>query len=190
MPINSRSRYLFTRLEACNPFYFCRNTLTGMWIEGTSRASAIRHTTTAVRRLYIDLHIVIALMKNLLLGFIQALIADEAVLRRFQSSLKKNYVIGNYRDCEWYLIKWQATNISWFQFKLSEESVSLINMYACIYTHISSKYIYLVKSNFLVIGALGGAAKLNQTVLNSITQDDVFPLSSVKNIWKYILMTT
>lgn len=33
-----------------------------------------------------------------------------------------------------------------------------------------------VKSIFLVIGALGGAAKLNQTVFSSITQDETRPL--------------
>lgn len=33
-----------------------------------------------------------------------------------------------------------------------------------------------VKSIFLVMGALGGAAKLNQTIFNSITHDDARPL--------------
>lgn len=33
-----------------------------------------------------------------------------------------------------------------------------------------------VKSIFLVMGARGGAAKLNQTIFNSITHDDARPL--------------
>jgi predicted neutral ceramidase superfamily lipid hydrolase len=35
-----------------------------------------------------------------------------------------------------------------------------------------------VKSIFLVIGACGGAAKLNQTVRSSMTQDEVLPRPS------------
>ncbi len=59
-------------------------------------------------------------MANLLLGFIHAVIAGDAVLRRFQSNR--------------------------------------------------------VKSIFRVMGARGGAAKLNQTIFNSITHDDTLPL--------------
>ena len=62
-------------------------------------------------------------MANLLLGFIHAFIAGEAVLNKFQSSL--------------------------------------------------------VKSIFLVIGVLGGAAKLNHTVFNSITHDTVLPFDTL-----------
>lgn len=60
------------------------------------------------------------LIANRLLGFIHAVMAGDAVLKRFQSNR--------------------------------------------------------VKSIFLVIGARGGAAKLNQTIFNSITHDEARPL--------------
>jgi hypothetical protein len=52
-----------------------------------SSASAIRHATVAVDLLYIVLTMCTTLIANLLLGFIHALIAGDAVLNRFQSNL-------------------------------------------------------------------------------------------------------
>lgn len=86
----------------------------------TSRPLAIRQAATAVRRRCIALIMATNLMANRLLGFIQAVIAGDAVLSRFQSRR--------------------------------------------------------VKSILRVIGARGGAAKLNHTVLKSMTQEDVRPL--------------
>ena len=98
-------------------------TLIGMWIPCTSKASAMRQATIAVDLWYILLNMWTIRMANLLLGFIHAFIAGEAVLNKFQSSL--------------------------------------------------------VKSIFLVIGVLGGAAKLNHTVFNSITHDTVLPFDTL-----------
>lgn len=58
----------------------------GMCVAWTSNASAMRQATIAVDLRYIVLNICTIRIANLLLGFIQAFIAGDAVLNRFQSN--------------------------------------------------------------------------------------------------------
>lgn len=93
---------------------------TCFWMPCISKPSAIKHAATAV---LLKCHVFIIatnLIAILLLGFIHAVMAGDAVLNRFQSNR--------------------------------------------------------VKSIFLVMGARGGAAKLNQTIFSSITHDEARPL--------------
>lgn len=61
-----------------------------MWIPWTSNASAMRQATMPVERLYILRIMWTTWIANLLLGFIHALIAGDAVLSKFQSNLTEN----------------------------------------------------------------------------------------------------
>lgn len=70
-----------------------------MWIPWTSNASAMRQATIPVERLYILRTMWTTWIANLLLGFIHALIAGDAVLSKFQSNLiGNNNIMRTYTD--------------------------------------------------------------------------------------------